>query len=178
MFGVRAAREAWNDAGLRFGEPRAGVIIGSGGGGIDVGEQQYKDFFTNDGRHVTPYAIALGICGMVSSEISIALGLRGISHVLSTGCTSSTDALGYAAGTFRLEVTGGRGTAMKLSNETDAAGADLALDVADLGSLLLGAVSPVSLAAAGVLQAADPAAPLLLRSMLQTPRAPHGITFF
>ena len=34
---------------------------------------------------------------MVSSEISIALGLRGISHVLSTGCTSSTDALGYAA---------------------------------------------------------------------------------
>jgi 3-oxoacyl-[acyl-carrier-protein] synthase II len=96
MFGVRAAREAWNDAGLRFGEPRAGVIIGSGGGGIDVGEQQYKEFFTNDGRHVTPYAIALGICGMVSSEISIALGLHGISHVLSTGCTSSTDAMGYA----------------------------------------------------------------------------------
>ena len=96
MFGVRAAREAWNDAGLRFGEPRAGVIIGSGGGGIDVGEQQYKDFFTNEGRHVTPYAIALGICGMVSSEISIALGLHGISHVLSTGCTSSTDAMGYA----------------------------------------------------------------------------------
>ena len=96
MFGVRAAREAWNDAGLRFGEPRAGVIIGSGGGGIDVGEEQYRDFFTNGGRHVTPYAIALGICGMVSSEISIALGLRGISHVLSTGCTSSTDAMGYA----------------------------------------------------------------------------------
>jgi len=34
---------------------------------------------------VTPYAIALGICGMVSSEVSISLGLRGISHVLSTG---------------------------------------------------------------------------------------------
>ena len=33
---------------------------------------------------------------MVSSEISIALGLHGISHVLSTGCTSSTDAMGYA----------------------------------------------------------------------------------
>jgi 3-oxoacyl-[acyl-carrier-protein] synthase II len=96
MFGVRAAREAWNDAGLRFGEDRAGVIIGSGGGGIDVGEQQYREFFTNAGRQVTPYAIAVGICGMVSSEISIALGLHGISHVLSTGCTSSTDAIGYA----------------------------------------------------------------------------------
>jgi 3-oxoacyl-[acyl-carrier-protein] synthase II len=72
------------------------VIIGSGGGGIDVGERQYQDFFTNNGRQVTPYAIAVGICGMVSSEISIALGLHGISHVLSTGCTSSTDAVGYA----------------------------------------------------------------------------------
>jgi 3-oxoacyl-[acyl-carrier-protein] synthase II len=97
LFGVVAAREAWNDAGLVFGEPNAGVIIGSGGGGIDVGERQYQDFFTQGGQHVTPYAIAIGICGMVSSEISIALGLRGVSHVLSTGCTSSTDALGYAA---------------------------------------------------------------------------------
>jgi 3-oxoacyl-[acyl-carrier-protein] synthase II len=96
LFGVIAAREAWNDAGLGFGEANAGVIIGSGGGGIDVGERQYQDFFTNGGQHVTPYAIAIGICGMVSSEISIALGVRGISHVLSTGCTSSTDALGYA----------------------------------------------------------------------------------
>lgn len=112
LFGVIAAREAWNDAGLSFGEPNAGVIIGSGGGGIDVGERQYQDFFTTGGRHVTPYAIAIGICGMVSSEISISLGLHGISHVLSTGCTSSTDAIGYAAmllrnGDFDALITGG-----------------------------------------------------------------------
>jgi 3-oxoacyl-[acyl-carrier-protein] synthase II len=102
LFGVLAAREAWHEAGLAYGEPDAGVIIGSGGGGIDVGERQYQDFFQNQGQHVSPYAIAVGICGMVSSEISIALGLRGISHVLSTGCTSSTDAIGYAAMLLRL----------------------------------------------------------------------------
>jgi 3-oxoacyl-[acyl-carrier-protein] synthase II len=96
LFGVVAAREAWADAGLEPRQPNAGVIIGSGGGGIDVGERQYQDFFTTGGKHVTPYAIAVGICGMVSSEISIALQLHGISHVLSTGCTSSTDAIGYA----------------------------------------------------------------------------------
>jgi len=101
LFGVVAAREAWSDAGLRAGEPNAGVLIGSGGGGIDVGERQYEDFFVTGGRHVTPYAIAVGICGMVSSEISISLGLRGISHVLSCGCTSSTDAIGYAASLIR-----------------------------------------------------------------------------
>lgn len=97
LFGVVAAREAWADAGLEPGEPGAGVIVGSGGGGIDIGERQYEDFFTAGGRRVTPYAIALGICGMVSSEISIALQLHGPSHVLSTGCTSSTDAIGYAS---------------------------------------------------------------------------------
>ena len=101
LFGVIAAREAWRDAGLRAGESGAGVLIGSGGGGIDVGEKQYEDFFTSGGRHVTPYAIAVGICGMVSSEISISLGLRGMSHVLSCGCTSSTDAIGYATSLVR-----------------------------------------------------------------------------
>jgi 3-oxoacyl-[acyl-carrier-protein] synthase II len=37
----------------------------------------------------------------VSSEISISLRLRGVSHVLSCGCTSSTDAIGYAAALLR-----------------------------------------------------------------------------
>jgi len=48
----------------------------------------------------------------VSSEISISLGLHGISHVLSCGCTSSTDAIGYAAaliraGEYEVLLTGG-----------------------------------------------------------------------
>jgi 3-oxoacyl-[acyl-carrier-protein] synthase II len=101
LIGVIAAREAWVDAGLRIGEPNAGVIIGTGGGGIDVGERQYHDFFVERGRKVTPYAIPVSIAGMVSSEVSISLRLRGVSHVLSCGCTSSTDAIGYAAALLR-----------------------------------------------------------------------------
>jgi 3-oxoacyl-[acyl-carrier-protein] synthase II len=101
LVGVIAGREAWIDAGLRIGEPHAGVIIGSGGGGIDVGERQYHDFFVERGRKVTPYAIPVSIVGMVSSEISISLRLRGVSHVLSCGCTSSSDAIGYAAALVR-----------------------------------------------------------------------------
>ena len=101
LIGVIAAREAWRDAGLRIGEPNAGVIVGSGGGGIDIGEKQYQEFFLERGKKVTPYAIPISIVGMVSSEISISLRLHGISHVLSCGCTSSTDALGYAAAMIR-----------------------------------------------------------------------------
>jgi 3-oxoacyl-[acyl-carrier-protein] synthase II len=92
---VVAAREAWVDAGLRLGEPGAGVIIGTGAGGIDIGEAQYEEYFSSAWKRITPYAIPVSICGMVSSEISMALRLHGISHVLSTGCTSSTDAVGY-----------------------------------------------------------------------------------
>jgi 3-oxoacyl-[acyl-carrier-protein] synthase II len=101
LIGVIAAREAWSDSGLGLGEAAAGVIVGSGGGGIDVGERQYADFFAERERRVTPYAIPVSIVGMVSSEISISLRLHGVSHVLSCGCTSSTDAIGYAAAQIR-----------------------------------------------------------------------------
>ena len=101
LIGVIAATEAWADAGLRVGEPDAGVLIGSGAGGIDVAERQYFEFFTDGWKRVTPYAIPVSIVGMLSSEISIALELHGISHVVSTGCTSSTDAISYAAALIR-----------------------------------------------------------------------------
>src|SRR3989440_1116182 len=70
LVGVIAAREAWGDAGLQIAEPNAAVIVGSGGGGIDIGERQYHDFFVERGRKVTPYAIPVSIVGMVSSELS------------------------------------------------------------------------------------------------------------
>lgn len=111
---VLAAREALEDAGLGDAGDRgdAGVLVGSGAGGIDVAERQYGDFFSGERHRVSPYAIPVSIVGIVSSEISIALGLRGISHVVSTGCTSSTDAIGYAANLIRygeadVLVTGG-----------------------------------------------------------------------
>ncbi|MBP6715396.1 MAG: beta-ketoacyl-[acyl-carrier-protein] synthase family protein [Acidobacteria bacterium] len=113
---VLAAREALADAGLTGGSRSAGgsmgVMVGSGAGGIDVAERQYREFFAGAYHRISPYAIPVSIVGIVSSEISIALGLHGISHVLSTGCTSATDAIGYAASLIRhgeadVLVTGG-----------------------------------------------------------------------
>lgn len=101
LIAVIAASEAWDDAGLRLNEPNAGVLVGSGAGGIDVAERQYYEFFNDGWKRVTPYAIPVSIVGMISSEISIALELHGISHVVSTGCTSSTDAISYAASLIR-----------------------------------------------------------------------------
>ena len=71
-----------------------GVLLGTGGGGLAFVEEQYRTFFTEGTASL--YSITGGTHGNLSSELSIALGLRGPSHVLSTGCTSSTDAIGYA----------------------------------------------------------------------------------
>ncbi|MDT0211014.1 GNAT family N-acetyltransferase [Curtobacterium sp. BRD11] len=88
-----------------------------------------------------------------------------------------SDAMRFASGTYRLDVTDGQGTVTRLSDGADGE-ADLRLDVADLGAVLIGSVSPVTLAAAGLVRAADPTAPALLRAMLTPARTPHGITYF
>src|SRR4029077_4889732 len=80
-----------------------GVSLGTGGGGFTFVEEQCRKHFT--GGSASLFSIIAGTHGNLSSEISIALGLRGPSHVLSTGCTSSTDAIGYAAMTIRSGVT-------------------------------------------------------------------------
>jgi 3-oxoacyl-[acyl-carrier-protein] synthase II len=96
---VAASREAIAMAGLLTDSLEAsravGVALGTGGGGLGFVETQYQALYANGGK-LSPFAITAGTHGNLSSEISIQLGLRGPSHVISTGCTSSTDALGYA----------------------------------------------------------------------------------
>ncbi len=88
------------------------VIIGSGGGGIEFAERQYMYYFGGNPLKANPYAIASSIVGMLPGELSIRYGFRGMSHALSNGCTSSTDAMGYAyyrirSGQSVMVLTGG-----------------------------------------------------------------------
>jgi 3-oxoacyl-[acyl-carrier-protein] synthase II len=99
---IAASQEALEDAGLdpssfTLEEKRQlGVLLGSGGGAIELIERMYHLYYTNQVKKATVYAIPSGTIGTLSSEISMHFGLRGPSHVVSTGCTSSTDAIGYA----------------------------------------------------------------------------------
>lgn len=99
---LAASSEAFADAGidpasLSLTERRElGVILGTGGGPIEFSERMYHLYYTNQVKKASVYSIASGTIGTLSSEISMRFGLRGPSHVVSTGCTSSTDALGYA----------------------------------------------------------------------------------
>jgi 3-oxoacyl-[acyl-carrier-protein] synthase II len=100
---LASAREALADAGLRpadfsLEERRAfGVLLGTGGGGLAFTERQYAHYFGGDTARASVYTIPSSTHGGLSSELSMAFGLRGLSHVVSTGCTSSTDAIAYAA---------------------------------------------------------------------------------
>jgi 3-oxoacyl-[acyl-carrier-protein] synthase II len=107
-FALHAAREAMRQADLNFAPDdlaarrQVGVALGTGGGGLAFVEEQYRKLFA--GEQPSLFAITAGTHGNLSSELSIALGLRGPSHCLSTGCTSSTDAVGYAALLIRAGV--------------------------------------------------------------------------
>src|ERR671915_272387 len=100
---LAAAREALEDAqlfpnDLSLAERRAiGVELGTGGGGLAFTEQQYEYWYVGPTSKASVYTIPASTHGGLSSELSMAFGLRGLSHIVSTGCTSSTDAIGYAA---------------------------------------------------------------------------------
>lgn len=80
---------------------RIGVIVGSGGGLQDFTEEQYRLFYTGHLKQCSVYTIPTSTIGTLASEVSMRFGFRGLSHIISTGCTSSTDALGYAFRTIR-----------------------------------------------------------------------------
>ncbi len=106
---VAASREALSDAQIdltTFKEEDCeslGVLVGSGGSGFDFSEKQFGIFYSGQKHKISPYAISNSLVGMLSSEISMFFGLMGRSHVISNGCTSSTDAIGYAFNTIRFD---------------------------------------------------------------------------
>lgn len=115
---LAAAREALEDAALThndfsLAQRRAfGVVLGTGGGGLAFTEQQYSYWYVGPAYKASVYTIPSSTHGGLSSELSMAFGLRGLSHIVSTGCTSSTDAIAYAAehialGRQDLMLTGG-----------------------------------------------------------------------
>ncbi len=97
-----AVQEALADAGLdparmTLDELRGvGVMVGSGGGSQEFSEEQYRLYYAGLQKQCSVYVIPSSTIGTLASEISMRFGFRGLSHVVSTGCTSSTDAVGYA----------------------------------------------------------------------------------
>jgi 3-oxoacyl-[acyl-carrier-protein] synthase II len=99
---MAASAEALADASLDHAamsldvQRQIGVILGSGGGAQEFSEEQYRLWHSGHVKQVSLFCIPSGTMGTISSEISMRFGFRGYSHVVTAGCTSSSDALGYA----------------------------------------------------------------------------------
>lgn len=100
---LAAARQAVADAQIDVDKltledkRRFGVVIGTGGGGLAFTEKQFGYWFSGNAGKGSIYTIPASTHGGLSSELSMVFNLHGLSHVISTGCTSSTDAIFYAA---------------------------------------------------------------------------------
>src|SRR5579885_1929118 len=107
---IAAVQEALENSGLQSEKMtrdqlrRIGVIVGSGGGSMEFTEEQYRLYHTGKWRQCSVYVVPTSTIGTLASEVSMRFGFRGLSHVISTGCTSSTDAIGYAARTIQAGV--------------------------------------------------------------------------
>ncbi|MDP9191901.1 MAG: beta-ketoacyl-[acyl-carrier-protein] synthase family protein [Acidobacteriota bacterium] len=81
-----------------------GVMLGSGGGAVEFSERMYELWYKGAAKQASVYSVPSGTIGTIASEISMAYDLHGFSHLISTGCTSSTDAIGYAYRNLKLGV--------------------------------------------------------------------------
>ncbi|MFI5107113.1 MAG: beta-ketoacyl synthase N-terminal-like domain-containing protein, partial [Terriglobales bacterium] len=105
---IAASTEALSDAGidpakLSLDEKREiGVALGTGGGANDFTDHQYHLYYQGKIKQVSIFTIPSGTMGTMSSEVSMRFGFRGLSHVVTSGCTSSTDAIAYATRQIQL----------------------------------------------------------------------------
>jgi 3-oxoacyl-[acyl-carrier-protein] synthase II len=98
QFAMAAAAEAMGQAGIKeVADPfRAGVIIGSGIGGMLTFEAQHSRFIQRGPRAVSPLFIPMMIGDMASGLVSIRYGFKGANYCTVSACASGGHAIGAA----------------------------------------------------------------------------------
>jgi 3-oxoacyl-[acyl-carrier-protein] synthase II len=97
QMGLAAAEMAWQDSGLRQVDPaRAGVIAGTGIGGITTLLEQEAVLNNRGPSRVSPFLIPMMIGNILAGHAAIRFGLRGPNLTTVTACASSGHALGEA----------------------------------------------------------------------------------
>lgn len=115
QFALLSARQALAQAGLSFeGEAadRAGVILGTSGGGLTTQDDNYRAVYAEGKNRVHPFIVPRLMNNAAVSQVSIAHNLRGPAFTVSTACASSNHAMGQAlamirAGLADVMLTGG-----------------------------------------------------------------------
>ena len=94
MFGLIAAKQAIEKS--NYSLPDAGVIVGTGVGGMHTLEEEHSKYINKGQRGVSPFYVPKMIPNIAGGQIAIKNNLTGLNFSMSTACSSATDAIGMA----------------------------------------------------------------------------------
>jgi 3-oxoacyl-[acyl-carrier-protein] synthase II len=101
LYGIVAAEEAMQDSGWTAqseeDRTRAGVMIGSGIGGLQTIADNAIILERDGPRKISPFFIPSALINLVSGQVSIRHGLKGPNHAVVTACATGAHAIGDAA---------------------------------------------------------------------------------
>lgn len=95
QFGVAAARQAIDDAGLTITDEnreRIGVMVNTGGGGIGTMETEVTSMNRNGPKRVSPFLIPLFAPNMASCQIAITFNIHGPTVTSVAACAAGVQA--------------------------------------------------------------------------------------
>ncbi len=105
VYGVAASDIAIKDSGIDTSNEdlmeRAGVMIGSGIGGLETIYETSVTLHERGPRRVSPFFIPASLINLVSGQVSIRHGLKGPNHSVVTACATGAHAIGDAARMIR-----------------------------------------------------------------------------
>ena len=115
QFTLAAAEEAITQAGLAFHgdlSARAGVVLGTAGGGVSTWDDNYRSVYEDGKNRVHPFVVPKLMNNAAASHVSMKYNLKGPSFTVSTACASSNHAMSLAfqlvrSGAAPAMITGG-----------------------------------------------------------------------
>ena len=99
QYAVYCAMQALKDAGTDFKDIdpfRAGVVIGSGIGGIYTSEEELLNYHNRGSKRVSVFTITKMIGNMAAGVVAIRTGFKGSNFCVTTACASGTQSIGEA----------------------------------------------------------------------------------
>jgi nodulation protein E len=104
QFALIAAEEAMAQAGLEIDEAlseRAGVVLGTSGGGLQTQDENYRLVYQDGKNRVHPFVVPRLMNNAAASHVSMRMNLQGPCYTVATACASSNHAMGQAMGLIR-----------------------------------------------------------------------------
>jgi nodulation protein E len=104
QFAMIAAQQAVIQSAVALDHGRAGVILGTSGGGLETQNDSFRTVFQDGKNRVHPFTVPRLMANAAASHISMTYGATGPCYTVSTACASSNHAMGQA---FELIAGGG-----------------------------------------------------------------------